>query len=179
MNLFDLAILSILCFCLIRGAFTGLIRELFSLTGVLIGFIAASTLYMTFAKFLSRWALDASKIKILSFLSIFFGSLIAIGTFGRIIKHLFKIDLLSGVDTTFGAGIAVIKGVLIVSVLLLTLTSFLSRKTPIIKNSLLSAHFTVVSEKMARIASKDMRHEFQTKIGAYKKAWKNDKMRTK
>jgi len=179
MNLFDLAIISILCFCLIRGVFTGLVRELFSLTGVLIGFIAASTFYMAIAKFLSRWTLDVSKIKILSFLCIIFGSLIAIGIFGRIVKQLFKIDFLSGVDNIFGAGVATVKAVLIVSVLLLTLTAFLPRETPFIKNSLLSAHFTVVSEKMAMIVSKGMRHGFQTKIGAYKKAWKNKKMRTK
>jgi membrane protein required for colicin V production len=175
MNLFDLAIISILCFCLIRGVFTGLIRELFSLTGVLIGFIAASTFYMAIAKFLSRWTLDASKIKILSFLCIIFGSLITIGIFGRIAKQLFKIDLLSGVDNLFGAGVATVKAVLIVSVLLLTLTAFLPGETSSIKNSLLSAHFTVVSEKMAMMVSKDMRHGFQTKIGAYKKAWKNKK----
>ena len=179
MNLFDLAILSILCFCLIRGVFTGLVRELFSLTGVLIGFIAASTFYMTIVKFLSRWTLDASKIKILSFLGIFFVFLTAISTFGKIVKNLSKIDLSSGIDTAFGTGIAVVKGVLIVSVLLLTFTAFLPIKTPIIKNSQLSAHFTVVSEKMAMMVSKDMRHGFQTKIGAYKKAWKNKKMRAK
>lgn len=175
MNLFDLAILSILCFCLIRGIFTGIIRELFSLTGVLIGFMAASMFYMGVAKFLSRWTLDASKIKILSFLSIFFGSLIAIGTFGRIVKHLFKIDFSSGIDTIFGAGIAVIKGLLIVSVLLLTLTAFLPIKTPIITDSQFSPHLSMVSEKMAKMVSKDMRHKFLAKIGVYKNAWKKNK----
>lgn len=96
-----------------------------------------------------------------------------IAIFGRIAKQLFKINLLSGVDNIFGAGVATVKAVLIVSVLLLTLTAFLPIETPSIKNSLLSAHFTVVSEKLAMMISKDMRHGFQIKIGVYKKAWKN------
>jgi len=175
MNLLDLAILSILCFCLIRGVFTGLIRELFSLTGVLAGFIAASTWYLDAAKFLSRWALDASKIKILSFLSIFFGFLLAISILGRAVKFRLKIDFLSGVDSTFGASVAVIKGVLIISVLLLALTAFLPKKAAIIKDSLFSPRLTVVSEKMARMVSKDMRHEFLAKISVYKKAWGKNK----
>lgn len=175
MNLLDLAIISTLCFCLIRSIFTGLVRELFSLTGVLVGFIAASTYHMEFAQSISRWASDASKIKILSFLSIFFGFLIAVSILGKAVKLRLRIDLLSGVDSTFGAGVAIIKGILIVSVLLLTLTAFLPNKATIIKNSLLSPHFTLVSEKMARIVSKEMRHSFLEKIELYKTSWKNEK----
>jgi membrane protein required for colicin V production len=173
MNLFDLAILVTLCYCLIRGVFTGLIRELFSLTGALVGFLAASTCYLEVTKFLSRWISDASQIKILSFPSIFLGFLIVMSVLGRIVKHLLKIDLLSGVDSTFGAGIAIIKGILIVSVFLLALTAFLPGNGLLVKNSLLSSNFTLVSDKMARIASKDMRHEYLAKITEYKKAWKN------
>ena len=144
------------------------------MTGILAGFLAASTCYMEVAKFLSRWISDASKIKTLSFLSIFFGLLIAISILGRIVKNLIKIDLLSGVDCTLGAGVGIIKGILIISVLLLTITAFLPQEDPMIKNSLLSSNFTLISEKMAMIVSKDMRHEFSTKIGIYKKAWKNE-----
>ncbi|MDH4205388.1 MAG: CvpA family protein [Desulfobacteraceae bacterium] len=175
MNLFDLIIISILCFCLIRGIFTGLIREVLSVTGVLAGFLAASTSYVKVAKFLPHWIPDASKIKLLSFLSIFFGFIITISILGGIIKSLLKIDLLRSVDRTFGAGVGIVKGVLIVSVLLLALTAFLPEDESIIKNSLFSSHFTLVSEKMARIVSKDMKHGFLEKIGAYKKAWKNEK----
>lgn len=175
MNLFDLTIISILCFCLIRGIFTGLIRELFSVTGVLAGFLAASTHYMEVAKSLSHWIPDVSKIKLLSFLSIFFGFIFTITILGGIVKSLLKIDLLSSVDRTFGAGVGTIKGILIVSVLLLTLTACFPEDASIIKNSLLSPHFSLVSEKMARIVSKDMRHEFMAKINTYKKTWKNKK----
>lgn len=175
MNLLDLAILSILCFCLIRGVFTGLIREVFSVTGVLIGFLAASTHYMQVAKSLSDWMPDASKIKLLSFLSIFFGFIVVVTILGGIIKSLLKIDLLSSVDRTFGGGVGIIKGVLIVSVLLLALTAFLPKDVPTVKESLLSSHFILVSQRMARIVSKDMRHEFSDKIKLYKKAWKREK----
>lgn len=175
MNLFDLAIISTLCFFLIRGVFTGLIRELFSVTGVLAGFLAASTRYIEVSESLSCWMPDGFKVNLLSFLSIFFGFIITISVLGGIVKPLLKIDLLSSVDRTFGAGVAIIKGVLIVSVLLLTLTAFLPKDVSIIKNSLLSSHFTLVSEKMARIVSKDMRHEYLAKIEAYKKAWENKK----
>ena len=172
MNLFDLSIISILCFCLISGVFAGLIGGLFSITGVLAGFYAASTHYTQVAKSLSYWMPDASKIKIWSFLSIFIGFLVVISILGRIVKTHIKMDLLKSVNITFGAGIGIIKGVLIVSVLLLTLISFLPKNVPIIKNSLLSSDFTFVSEEMAMVASKDMRHKFFPRIKSYEKTWK-------
>lgn len=175
MNLFDLIIISTLCFCLIRGIFAGIIREVLSVTGLLAGFLTASTRYIEVAKFLLHWMPDASKINLLSFLSIFFGVIITISILGGIVKSLLKIDILSSVDRTFGAGVGIVKGVLIVSVLLLALTAFLPKDGSIIKNSLLSSNFTLVSDKMARIASKDMRHEYLAKIAEYKKAWENNK----
>jgi membrane protein required for colicin V production len=175
MHLFDLVIISTLCFCLIRGVFTGLIRELFSVTGVLAGFVFASARYSQVAKWLSYWMPDPSKASLLSFLCIFFGFTITITVLGRLVKPLLKIVLMSSVDRLFGAGVAIIKSVLIVSVLLLTLTAFLPKDVSIIKNSSLSPRFIVVSEKMARIVSKDMRHEFLEKLKVIKKSWENKK----
>ena len=45
MNPFDMVIVVILSFCLIRGFFRGLIKELASIVGVLGGFYAAYTYY--------------------------------------------------------------------------------------------------------------------------------------
>lgn len=173
MNLFDLAIIAILCFCLVRGVFIGIIRGLFSITGVLVGFFGASAFYMEVSKSLLYWMPDASHVNLLSFLSIFFGFFFTISILGMIVNGLLKIDFLSWVKRTLGAVIGIIKGVLFVSVLLLTFTAFLPKGTPIIKNSLFSSYFTLVSEKMARIVSKDMRHKYVAKIGEYKKSWKN------
>ena len=173
MNLFDLGIIAILCFCLIRGVFIGIIRGLFSITGVLVGFFVASAFYMEVAESFLYWMPDASHVNILSFLSIFFGFFIAISILGITVNYLLKIDFLSWVKRTLGAVIGIIKGVLFVSVLLLTFTAFLPKGTPIIKNSLFSSYFTLVSEKMARIVSKDMRHNYVAKIGEYKKSWEN------
>ncbi len=58
---------------------------------------------------------------------------------------------------------------------MLSITAFLPKEVSIIKDSLLSSHFALISEKIARIVTKDMRHGFLVKIGAYKKAWKNKK----
>ncbi len=172
MNFFDIIIIIILGFCVIRGVFRGLIKELSSIIGVLGGFYAAYSYYMVLARPLSRWISNAAYLNILSFLIIFCGILIIISILGVIIKHVLNIAFLGWIDRICGTGFGIIKGILIASVLLITLTAFLPRNAPVIKNSMLAPHVTLISEKMAKVVSKDMKHNFTTKLAELKKAWK-------
>ena len=172
MNFFDIIIVIILGYCVIRGIFRGLIKELSSLIGVLGGFYAAFTYYMILAKPLSKWITNSGYLNIISFLILFCGVFLIISILGIIINYLLKIAFLGWADRICGAGFGAIKGILIVSVLLIALTSFLPKGTPVVKNSLLAPHVTLVSENMAKVVSKDMKHVFSKKIAALKKAWK-------
>ncbi|MEE8432569.1 MAG: CvpA family protein [Candidatus Desulfatibia sp.] len=175
MNFFDIIIIIILGFGVIRGVFRGLIKELASIIGVLGGFYAAYSYYMVLARLLSRWISNAAYLNILSFLIIFCGILIIISLLGVVIKYVLNIAFLGWVDRICGAGFGIIKGILIASVLLITLTAFLPRNAPVIKNSMLAPYVTLVSEKMAKIVSKDMKRNFTAKLAELKKAWKKMK----
>jgi len=175
MNLFDIIVIVILGYCLIRGIFRGLVKELSSIIGVFGGFYAAYTYYPVLAKPLSKWIANAGYLNILSFLIIFCGVFIIISILGIIINYLLKIVFLGWLDRVSGAMFGAMKGILIVSVLLIALTAFLPKGTPVIKDSLLSPYVTLVSEKMAKVISKDMKHDFSTKIATIKKAWKKNK----
>ena len=175
MNFFDIIIIIILGFCVIRGVFRGLIKELSSIIGVLGGFFAAYSYYMVLARPLSRWISNVGYLNILSFLIIFCGILIIISILGVVIKYVLNIAFLGWVDRICGAWFGITKGILIAAVLLITLTAFLPRNAPVIKNSILAPHVTLISEKMAKVVSKDMKHNFTAKIAALKKAWKKMK----
>jgi membrane protein required for colicin V production len=175
MNLFDIIVIVILGYCLIRGIFRGLVKELSSIIGVFGGFYAAYTYYPVLAKPLSKWIANAGYLNLLSFLIIFCGVFIVISILGIIINYLLKIVFLGWLDRVSGAMFGAMKGILIVSVLLIALTAFLPKGTPVIKDSLLSPYVTLVSEKMAKVISKDMRHDFSTKIATIKKAWEKNK----
>lgn len=171
MNFFDIIIIIILSYCVIRGVFRGLIKELSSVIGVLGGFYAAYSYYMILAKPLSRWISNPGYLNILSFLILFCGVLIVISILGVIIKYVLNIAFLGWVDRICGAGFGITKGILIASVLLISLTAFLPKNAPVIKDSLLAPHVTMVSEKMAKVISVDMKRSFSAKIAALKAAW--------
>jgi membrane protein required for colicin V production len=175
MNFFDIIVIVILGYCLIRGIFRGLVKELSSIIGVFGGFYAAYTYYPVLAKPLSKWIANAGYLNILSFLIIFCGVFIIISILGIIINYLLKIVFLGWLDRVTGAMFGAMKGILIVSVLLIALTAFLPKNTPVIKDSLLAPYVTLVSEKMAKVISKDMKHDFSTKIATIKKAWEKNK----
>ncbi len=173
MNLFDIAIIIIVGFCLIRGFFRGFIKELFSVIGLFVGFYAAYTYYLQIAKLLSRWITDTSYLHILSFMVIFCGIFFIISIIGVIIKYILTISFLKWADWIFGAGFGAIKGILFVSILLVILITFLPKGTPIIKKSRLSPHFLSVSTKMASVIPDEMKHNFADKVLELKRVWKS------
>jgi len=108
----------------------------------------------------------------LSFLIIFCGVLIIVGILGVFIKYLLNIAFLGWVDRIGGVGFGLVKGILIASILFITLTAFLPKGSAFLKNSMLAPHVSWVSEKMAKVISKEMKQDFMAKLGGLKKAWK-------
>jgi len=172
MNPFDIIIIVILGYSLVRGIFRGLVKEVSSIIGVLGGFYAAFTYYNMLAKFLSGLIKETAYLNILSFLIIFCGVLIIVGILGVIIKYLLNIAFLGWVDRIGGVGFGLVKGILIASILFIALTAFLPKGSAFLKNSMLAPHVSWVSEKMAKVVSKEMKQDFMAKLGELKKAWK-------
>ena len=172
MNPFDIIIIVILGYSLVRGIFRGLVKEVSSIIGVLGGFYAAFTYYTMLAKILSGLIKEPAYLNILSFLIIFCSVLIIVGILGVIIKYLLNIAFLGWVDRIGGVGFGLVKGVLITSILFITLTAFLPKGAAFLKNSMLAPHVSWVSEKMAKVVSKEMKQDFMAKLGELKKAWK-------
>lgn len=172
MNPFDIVIIIILSYCLIRGLFRGLVKELSSIIGVLVGFYAAYSYYPLIAGLLSSWIQNTAYLNIISFLIIFICIFLVISILGIVIKYFLNIAFLGWMDRICGMGFGIVKAILIASILLVMLTAFLPKGDPIIKTSILAPHVMVISENMAKVISKDMKRNFTVKIEELKKAWK-------
>lgn len=172
MNLFDILVSIIFVFCLIRGIFRGLVKEVSSIIGVMAGYFAAYSYYPYIAKFLSQWISVVAYSKIIGFLVVFIGVFLLISILGVIIKYLMSIAFLGWADRVSGGVFGLIKGLLIVSVLFIVFTTFLSKNASIIKDSVLAPHLSHISTQLAKIMKQDMKQEFAEKIKGLKEAWK-------
>ncbi len=172
MNPFDILIILILGYCLVRGLFRGLVKEVSSIIGVLGGFYAGFTYYPKLVNLLSELIHNSAYLNILSFMIIFCTVLVLVNVLGIIIKYLLNISFLGWVDRIGGVVFGVVKGGLIVSILFIALTTFLPKKSAFIKNSTLAPHVAQVSEKMSEVVSKEMKRDFSIKLGELKKTWK-------
>jgi membrane protein required for colicin V production len=172
MNPFDVLIAVINGFCLIRGIFRGLIKELSSIAGVLAGFYAAYSYYAYLAKLLSHYLSFSAYSEIISFLVIFCAVFIIISILGVIIKYVSSISSLGWVDRISGAGFGLIKGLLITFILFIAFTTFLPKNNTLMKKSLLAPHLSYVPAKMIKIVDPDMKQQFIKNIEGLKKAWK-------
>jgi len=171
MNPFDIAVVIILSYCLIRGLFRGLVKEVSSIVGMLAGLYAAYSYYMLVAQYLSRWISNTAYLNILSFLILFCLVFLTISILGVVIKYLMNITFMGWVDRICGAGFGAVKAILIAAILLVALTAFLPRNAPVIRDSLLAPYVMLVSENMSKIISKDMKRQFSIKVRELEKAW--------
>ncbi|CAN2041658.1 membrane protein required for colicin V production [Candidatus Magnetomoraceae bacterium gMMP-15] len=174
MNHLDIVIIVIVGFCLIRGLFRGLIKELASIIGVFAGFYIAYAYYEKLAILILDWDilnLDSTYINLLSFLLLFCAVLIVISILVVIIKYIFKISSMKWIDVTFGGAFGVLKAVLIISVLLIPLTTFLPEKSTLIKESVLAPQVTMVSEKVIKLVPQEFKHKYNKNMDKLKDAW--------
>lgn len=173
MNPFDIIMITILSYGLIRGIFRGLVREIASIVGVLGGFYAAYTYYPHAAQLISRWVSNPAYLNIISYLAIFSVVVIIVGILAVVIKYLLNIAYLGWVDRVCGALFGVLKGGLVICVLFIVLTAFLPKGSAFIKDATLSPYVAMVSEVMARVIPKDMKDKFILKIKDFRSYWPN------
>ena len=175
MNLFDVLILGIINFCLIRGIYRGLIKEGLSLIGVIVGFCAGSHYYAEISELLSYYISRDIHPRIIGFLSVFLSIVIITHILIPTINYILALNFTRIIDRSLGGGVGISKGFLVSCIMLIIFSAFLPKDTPIIADSRISCHLTRISEKIILVSPKKMKHEFTEKIEAYKKKWKNHK----
>jgi membrane protein required for colicin V production len=172
MNPFDILIITVLTYGLIRGVFRGLVREISSIVGVFGGFYAAYSYYPHVARLLSRWISSPAYLNIVAYLAIFSAVVVVVGVLAVVIKYLLNIAFLGWVDRLSGALFGSLKGGLVICVLFIVLTTFLPKGAPLIRNSTLAPYVSTVSEAMATLLSKDMKANFMAKLKDLEKTWR-------
>lgn len=172
MNPFDIAIIVLMGYTVIRGIFRGFIREVAGIIGLLAGFYAAYGYHGHLSPMLQRWITDPAYRDITAFMILFCGVMLVVIGLGMLLRLIVKMMLLGVLDRIFGAVFGGVKGALIVSLILVVLINFLpSGGAALIKESRLAPAVNAVSREVVRLIPESARESFNSRMLAVREEW--------
>ncbi len=124
MSLVDIAILAVLALFLLKGVLRGLLREVCSLLGLVLGGVLAFVFHMPLAQFLQDRVNLPAQLSIWgSYLGIFLLTIILFGVLGFVLHRFVKLLFLGGFNRLAGALFGLAQGVVLLAMIMLALNS--------------------------------------------------------
>jgi len=160
MNGVDWLIVLAVLLSITLAASQGFFFEVFSLAGVVVGYLLAAWEYTRVSSWLSpytraQWVADAA-----GFLIIFLAVVLLAGMAGRITRWAVKEAGLRWFDRVLCAIFGFVRGVLLVSVILLSVATFAPSST-YLRGSNLAPYFLVVARAATWVAPSELRGRFR------------------
>ncbi|HLY99645.1 MAG TPA: CvpA family protein [Candidatus Angelobacter sp.] len=156
MTAFDWGLLAIIVLSALMAAAEGFFFEIFFLAGSVAGYLVAAWGYTRvapwFSQFVSaQWVADTA-----GFLTVFFGVILLAGMAGRIARWIFKEAGLQWFDRALGAAFGLARGIVIATVLVMTLVAF-SPGVEMVSQSRLGHYFLVFGYGVSWLAPAELR----------------------
>jgi membrane protein required for colicin V production len=150
MNLLDIIILAMIVFLFVRGIFRGFFREIGSVAGVVLGIWLANLYQPRMTEYLKEYIPSSTFLPLISFGFIFLIVVVLCNLAGWSLRTISKKTSLGWADRTLGAGLAILKGIIITYLAIVLLTFFVPSKTPLISRSrltplIISSYQSIVS----------------------------------
>ncbi|MBB5317994.1 CvpA family protein [Tunturibacter empetritectus] len=155
MNLFDWFLIAILAYSTIVAFFRGIIRELFSLGGLIVGILIASWNYNRLAIYLQRLIATPSIAEMVSFFLLVIGVMVLSALLGRALNRTAHAIGLGFFDRILGAVFGFARGCLLGVAILMAIAAF-SPHPPWIKNSQLSSYFLAGAHAVSFVVPHDL-----------------------
>ncbi|MBF0101131.1 MAG: CvpA family protein [Desulfobacterales bacterium] len=174
MNPLDIIIIIVLSFFIVYGIVNGLFQEIASIVGLIGGFYIAYHFYPKGAALLAPILSDKfnAYLNLLGFVIIFCMFFLMVYILGVGIKYLIKLASLGWLDRILGGCLGFLKGLIVCSILLFLIKTISSETSPIIKESKLSPHISILSNMMISVIPKNVNQEFHKQIGKIENTWK-------
>ena len=153
MNLLDIVIISSLIFLIVNGLFKGFVREIASLAGVIFGILLANHFQPQMTNYLKTYLPTSPVLPLVSFAGIFTAILVLCNLLGWFLRLIFRKVLLGWLDRILGAVLAITKGVIITSLVIVLLTFYFPSSSPLIAGSKLAPLVITSYQTMTRLIS--------------------------
>lgn len=171
MNTLDIVFCVILGFLGIRGIFRGLVKEVASILGLVLGFVLANSYYTQLSPLLAPHLGGPGLANLAAYLGIFLGTLTAVFLLASLIRKILKLIMLGWLDSIGGGALGLFKGALMCSIIVMALTAFLPARAEILTTSQLVPHINTFSTLLSSALPKEMRDQFLERSRELQQEW--------
>jgi membrane protein required for colicin V production len=176
MNTLDIIFIIILGILCMRGIFRGMVREIASILGLVLAFVLANAFHAQLLPSVQKFIETPGYARAVAYLAIFFGVMLGVFIISTLLRQFLKLIMLGWLDRIGGGGLGFAKGLLLCSVILIVLTTFLSSKASILTESRVAPYIGMVNEAVAGFLPENMQEEFESKSSSLKELWHADWM---
>jgi len=173
MNLLDTIIIVIVGAAFVLSLFRGVVKEVFSLGSLVLGFVIANQTYGYLAEFMTRYVHHLPSAKILGYTVAFLGSTIAIRLMGTYVEKWTDKAMLGWMNHLIGSLFGFFKGCLIVSVILLLVGSFMP-DSRVLQESKLTPYILSTVGIIAEVSPVELKRKFFKTKNRLEKHWKEE-----
>jgi membrane protein required for colicin V production len=160
MAAFDWIIVAVLLISIISAAAEGFLFELFSFGGSILGLLLAAWNYGRLAPWFKGYVKAPAIADIAAFLTIFLVIAVLGAVVGKVARWAMKEVGLRWVDRVLGAAFGLLRGVLVVTAIVLAAATFLPQ-AKWLERSELSSYFLLSARVASWVAPSEVRHKFQ------------------
>lgn len=163
MSLLDWVIVTILIVSTLAAARSGIIVEVCSLGGLLLGLLLACWNYQRLLPWVMSWGTRLAVAKVVAFIVIALGVMILAGLLGRIIRWSVRFVGLGWLDFLAGAAFGLVKGAVLVVVMIVALLAFLPG-TSLVRDSHLAPAFLTAAHGVAGVSPTELSGKIRSGI---------------
>ena len=171
MNTLDIVFCVILGFLGLRGIFRGLIKEIASILGLILGFVLANSYHARLSPLLEDLLGGPGMANLAAYLGIFLGVVAVVFLCATLIRKILKMIMLGWVDSIGGGALGLFKGALLCSIIVLALTAFLPPKAALLTESKIVPYVNTFNTTLSGALPKDMRDQFLLRSRELQQEW--------
>lgn len=168
MTAIDWAIVVIVVVSVVSAAKTGLVVEVFSLAGLILGLLLASWDYQRLMPWVGSWTHSIPLAQAVSFLLIALGVMIAAALAGRFLRWSVKSIGLGWADRVAGAAFGLVKGCALVTIAVMVIAAFWPSATWF-QRSRLAPGFLSMAHRVAVVAPADLQQKIRAGVVVLRK----------
>ena len=172
MNTFDVVLLALACVLVVLGMLKGLVRILIGLAALVAAFAVAARFHAGLAQRLAGWNAGEEALRLLAYLLIFVGVMLAGGLIAYLAGKLVRAAMLGWADRLGGAALGLVAALLVAALVVLPLVAYSPYGQRLLERSVLAPYVAVVSDLASRVAPRDLSRRYWSKIEELRRHWR-------